>query len=174
LLSRFLYNWRARTLDRKKLYQIRAGFIFEEAVANELMRQGFSVQNITRINRHEFDVVSLRDGVIWNVQCKNNFIDLALVDTDAHRFARYNAMLVRAYERALTKERHREHLLKSKLSLDAVQHLLVSRFPIVTDNPRMVPFSRIANFAAIADFIEAYVPPNSGTASVAQTSLRTI
>jgi len=166
LLSRFLYYWRAQCLDRQKLYQIRAGFIFEEAVANELMRQGFSVQDITRINRHEFDVVSVRDGVIWNIQCKNNFIDLALVDTDARRFARYNAMLVRAYERALTKERHREHLLKSKLSLGAVQHLLVSRFPIVSDNPRMIPFSRIANFAAIADSFEACVPPNSATTIV--------
>jgi len=151
LLSRFLYHWRAQCLDRQKLYQIRTGFIFEKAVAGELTRQGFAVQDITRINRHEFDVVTLRDGVIWNVQCKNNFIDLELVDTDAHRFARYNAMLVRAYERALTKERNREHLLKAKLSLDEVQHALVSRFPVISDNPRMVPFSRIASFAAIAD-----------------------
>jgi hypothetical protein len=151
LLSRFLYYWRAQSLDRQKLYQIRAGFILEGAVASQLTRQGFDVQDITRINRHEFDVVCLRDDVIWNIQCKNNFIDLALVDTDAHRFARYNAMLVRAYERALTKERGREHLLKSRLSLDTVQHLVVSRFPIVSDNPRMVPFSRIARFAAIAD-----------------------
>ena len=151
LLSRFLYHWRAQCLDRQKLYQIRTGFLFEKAVAEELTRQGFAVQDITRINRHEFDVVTLRDGVIWNVQCKNNFIDLKLVDTDAHRFARYNAMLVRAYERALTKERNREHLLQAKLSLEAVQHMLVSRFPVISDNPRMVPFSRIANFAVIAD-----------------------
>jgi hypothetical protein len=151
LLSRFLYHWRAQSLDREKLYQIRAGFILEGAVASQLMRQGFDVQDITRINRHEFDVVCLRDDVIWNIQCKNNFVALALLDTDAHRFSRYNARLVRAYERALTKEQDREHLLKSRLSLNTVQHLVVSRFPIVSDNPRIVPFSRIAKFAAIAD-----------------------
>lgn len=151
LLSRFLYHWRAQTLDRKKLFQIRAGFIFEKAVAEELARQGFTVQDITRINRQEFDVVTVRDGVIWNVQCKNNFVDLTLVDTEARRFARYNALLVRAYERALAKERDREHLLKSRLSLETVQHLVVSRFPIVSDNSRMIPFSRIARISAIAD-----------------------
>lgn len=151
LFSRFLCYWRAQSLERRKLFQIRAGFIFEEAVADELRRQGFTVRDIKRIDRHEFDVVTVRDGVIWNVQCKNNFIDLARVENDAYRFARYNAMLVHSYERALTKERNREHLLRSKLSLDAVQHLLVSRFPVVCDNPRIVPFSRIASFAAIAD-----------------------
>jgi hypothetical protein len=151
LLSRFLYYWRAQVLERQKLFQIRAGFIFEQAVADELKQQGFIVQDITRINRREFDVVTLRDSVIWNVQCKNNFVDLVRVEADARRFARYNAMLVRSYERALTKECNREHLLKLKLSLDAVQHLLVSRFPVVSANPRIVPFSRIANFAAIAD-----------------------
>ena len=151
LLSRFLYYWRAQSLDRRKLFQIRAGFIFEQAVADELKQQGFMVQDITRINRHEFDVVTVRDDVIWNVQCKNNFVDLACVEADARRFARYNSMLVRSYERALTKERNREHLLKLKLSLDAVQHLLVSRFPVVSDNLRIVPFSRIARVASIAN-----------------------
>lgn len=151
LLSRFLYWWRAQSLDRRKVFQIRAGFIFEQTVAQELNQQRFMVKDITRINRHEFDVVTVRDDVIWNVQCKNNFIDLARVESDAHRFARYNSMLVRSYERALNKEINREHLLKSKLSLHTIQHLVVSRFPVVNDNPRIVPFSRIANFTEIAD-----------------------
>jgi hypothetical protein len=100
LLSRFMYHWRAVTLDRRKRYQIRRGFIFEAAVASELQEQGFDVQDITRINRHEFDVVTVRDGVIWNVQCKNNFLDLERLEADPARFAKYNAMLVRGYERA--------------------------------------------------------------------------
>jgi hypothetical protein len=33
LLSRFIYYWRSRCLDRSKRYQIRTGFIFEKAVA---------------------------------------------------------------------------------------------------------------------------------------------
>ncbi|UUZ77800.1 hypothetical protein LP414_12665 [Polaromonas sp. P1(28)-13] len=125
LLSRFAYSWRARSLDRRKRFQIRAGFIFEDAVAGALRRQGFLVQAITRINRHEFDVVTLRNKVIWNVQCKNNFVELTSVDSDAHRFSRYNRALVHSYKKALTKELNREHLLKEKLSLDAVQHMVV-------------------------------------------------
>jgi hypothetical protein len=167
LLSRFLYYWRAQTLDRRKRFQIRAGFIFEDAVAEELNRQGFMVQDITRINRHEFDVVTVRDGVIWNVQCKNNFVDLARIEADAHRFARCNSMFVRSYERALTKERNREHLLKTKLSLDAVQHMVISRFPAISDNPRIVPLSRMASFSAVADSLVAARPDDSdGTAFV--------
>lgn len=153
LLSRFIYYWRARSLDHQKRFQIRAGFIFEKAVSRELERQGFAVQDVRRINHHEFDVVTVRDGVIWNVQCKNNFLDLDRLDTDAARFAKYNYSLTRAYERALTKERNRENLLKEALSLDKIQHMVVSRFPVVTDNPRFVPFSKIKTFGTIADYI---------------------
>jgi hypothetical protein len=153
LLSRFLYHWRSRCLDRNKRYQIRTGFIFERAVAQELEAQGFAVQEITRINRHEFDVVTLRGGTIWNVQCKNNFVDLEWVESDPQRFGRFNRRLVRAYERALTKERNREEVLKAHLALGSIQHMVLSRFPVVSDNPRMLPFSRIGQFAAAADAI---------------------
>lgn len=167
LLSRFMYFWRARILDRKKRFQIRAGFIFEEQVKLALEKQGFVVQNIVRINRQEFDVVSLREGTIWNVQCKNNFIELESVDSDVIAFARYNRGLVRSYERALVKERNREHLLKSKLAIDSIQHMVVSRFPVVTNNPRIVVFSRIADFAKRADAVLA----SFGSSAVPASSL---
>jgi len=160
LLSRFIYSWRAYILDRRKRFQIRAGFIFEDLVKAALEKQGFVVQDIVRINRQEFDVVALREGVVWNVQCKNNFVGLSSVDSDAVAFARYNRGLVLSYERALVKERNREHLLKMKLATDAVQHMVVSRFPVVTNNPRIVVFNRIADFAARADA----VPAAEGTA----------
>lgn len=162
LLSRFLYYWRGQTLDRLKRFQIRAGFIFEDAVAEQLERQGFKVQEITRINRHEFDVVTLRDEVIWNIQCKNNFCDLQRVEADPSLFARYNRGLVYSYERALAKERNREQILKVKLSRDAIQHIVVSRFPVVTDNPRIVPFSRIGTFGELADALLAARPSVDG------------
>jgi hypothetical protein len=155
LLSRFIYHWRSRCLDRSKRYQIRTGFIFEKAVADALERQGFAVQKVTRINRHEFDVVTLRDGIVWNVQCKNNMTDLVWVEAQPRRFARYNRNLAIAYERALTKELDREGVLMAHLGKAAVEHMLVSRFPVVTDNPRIVAFSRIDGFAARADAILA-------------------
>lgn len=112
-----------------------------------------AVQNITRINRHEFDVVTLRDGIVWNVQCKNNMTDLAWVEAEPKRFARYNRNLAVAYERALAKERDREGVLTAHIGNGAVEHILVSRFPVVIDNARIVAFSRIEGVAARADAI---------------------
>ncbi|MNO04431.1 hypothetical protein D3C81_2254560 [compost metagenome] len=42
-----------------------------------------------------------------------------------------------------------------KLDVEPVQHMLVSRFPVVTDNPRIVVFSRIAEFTVRADGVLA-------------------
>ncbi len=53
------------------------------------------------------------------------------------------------------KERSREHLLKMKLDVEPVQHMLVSRFPVVTDNSRIVVFGCIAEFAVRADRVLA-------------------
>ncbi len=160
LLSRFMYHWRGVALERNKRYQIRTGFIFEAAVASELREQGFDVQDITRINRHEFDVVTVRDGVIWNVQCKNNFLDLERLEADPGRFGKYNAMLVRGYQRALSKERRREHVLIGTLGNARIEHMLVSRFPVVTDNPRLIPFSRIGQFSDIVDALPIAPSPS--------------
>ena len=143
LLSRFAYYWRGRTLNRDKRFQIRAGFIFEKAVASKLTEMGFEVQEITRVKRREFDVVTLRDGVIWNFQCKNNFVDLDRVEADAVHFARYNRLYVKSYEKAIDKEEQREHLLKERLSVSEIRHIVVSKFPVITDNPRILPFTRI-------------------------------
>jgi hypothetical protein len=51
------------------------------------------------------------------------------------------------------KERDREHLLRVKLGVGLVQHMLISRFPVVMDNPRIFVFSRITEFAVRADGI---------------------
>lgn len=53
------------------------------------------------------------------------------------------------------KERNREHLLRMNLGVELVQHMLISCFPVVTDNPRIVVFSRITEFAVRADGIVA-------------------
>lgn len=79
----------------------------------------------------------------------------ATILAPAVAFARYNRGLVRAYEKALMKERNREHLLRMELGVELVQHMLISRFPVVTDNPRIVVFSRITEFAVRTDGIVA-------------------
>jgi hypothetical protein len=127
LLSRFLYAFKDVRLGSRRPFRIHAGFIFEEMVARELTRFGFDVTDIKRINRKEFDVVATSDGVIYNFQCKNNAIDLSNAESDRELFVRYNRRLVRYYLRAIAKEERREHLLKSKLGLDAVRHFVIQQ-----------------------------------------------
>lgn len=146
LLSRFLYHWRGVCLNRSRRYQIRSGFILENSVKDELAKQGFKVTDIKRINRKEFDVVALLDNVIYNLQCKNNLIDLNKIETDPVRFVRYNTSLDRYYAKALAKEEDRENILKECLGCTEIRHFVVSRFPVATNNPRVFPFSRINRF----------------------------
>lgn len=149
LLGRFLYYWKTVCLNRMRRYQIRSGFLLEASVKAALAEQGFTVTDVKRINRKEFDVVTVLGGVIYNVQCKNNLVDLSRIETDAARFARYNRQLDRYYAQALVKEEAREQLLKDKLGLAEVRHVVVSRFPVATTNPRIIPYSRIGCFKAI-------------------------
>lgn len=153
LLSRFLYNWRNVCLYKIRRYQIRSGFIFEKAVSEDLVGQGFSLTGIKRINHKEFDVVTIRDGIIFNVQCKNNLIDIRKIEANVRLFARYNRARSASYERALRKEEKREHLLRGELGLDRVEHLVVSRFPVASDNPRIISYSRMGGLGAIASGI---------------------
>jgi hypothetical protein len=150
LLSRFLYYWKNVCLYRGRRFQIRSGFIFEKTVSEALERQGFRLTGIKRLNRKEFDVVTVRGGVIFNIQCKNNLIDPSRLEADPKLFARYNRARVASYERALRKETGREDLLTAELGLAHVEHLVVSRFPVATDNPRIVPFSRIEELSSVA------------------------
>ena len=150
LLSRFLYSWKNFCLYRIRRFQIRSGFIFEDTVTAALREQGFQITDIKRLNRKEFDVVTIRDGVIFNVQCKNNLIDPSRLEADPKLFARYNRTRVASYERALRKELSREALLTAALGLEHVEHLVVSRFPVATDNPKIIPFSRIQQLSSVA------------------------
>ncbi|MFA1803584.1 exodeoxyribonuclease V subunit gamma [Xanthomonas campestris pv. campestris] len=154
LVMRFCYRWRSISLDRGKRYQIRSGFIFERAVSDALASQGFNDMRVKRIQNQEFDVVMIRAGVLWNIQCKNNFTDLATVTSTPALFAAYNKRLVRQYERAISKELRREHLLKERFSTERVHHLIVARFPVISTERRIVPFSRIGTISWLADNIE--------------------
>jgi len=152
-LSRFLYNFKNICLYSKRRFQIRSGFIFEQRIKDELTQQGFVVHPIKRIARKEFDVVATRGGVIFNIQCKNNLVDPSWIDLDPARFIRTNRTLERYYERAITKERSREGLLKDHLGIDRVEPFVITRFPIVTNNPRIVSLARIHDFSIKVDVV---------------------
>lgn len=102
------------------------------------------------MGRAEFDVVATLDGVIYNVQCKNNLVDLNRIESDVRRFVRYNASLDRAYRKALEKERGREHVLLEELGLTSIKHFVVSRFPVATHNPCVLAYGEISRFRALA------------------------
>ncbi|WP_401729623.1 hypothetical protein [Stenotrophomonas muris] len=150
LLSRFANHWKNSCLNRVRRYQIRSGFIFEGSVKKALRHQGFTVTNIKRVGHAEFDVVATLNGVIYNVQCKNNLVDLNRIEADHHKFVRYNRSLDRAYRRALEKERAREQMLLGELGLSDIKHYVVSRFPVATQNPSVLSFGEISRFKAIA------------------------
>ena len=143
LLSRFLYVFKNIHLGSRRRFQIHCGFIFEDVVKKDLDALGFKVTDIKRINRKEFDVVTTHSDVIYNFQCKNNWIDLAKVDSDRKLFVRYNRKLVNYYQKALVKEQSREELLKSNLGLAEIEHYVISRFPVVCGNPNIVNYNEI-------------------------------
>jgi hypothetical protein len=151
LLSRFLYAFKNVHLDSRRRFQIHAGFIFEDMVKRDLSAMGFQVTDTRRINRKEFDVVATCGGVIYNFQCKNNWIDLAKVEASRPLFVRYNRSLINYYRRALQKERNREHLLKDELGLDQVEHYLISRFPVIGATAPIINYNQIGKLKAITE-----------------------
>ncbi|MDD2367861.1 MAG: hypothetical protein PHQ90_01085 [Sulfuricurvum sp.] len=147
LLMRFLYYFKNIFLNRKKRFQIHAGFVFEDIVKQELSNAGFFITDIKRINRKEFDVVTIKNNIIYNFQCKNNLIDLTYLQAFQKKFIRYNKYLVNYYSKALLNEEHREGLLQNKLSINTINHYVVSRFPVITNNERIISFNNLQNFA---------------------------
>ncbi len=143
LLTRFLNAFKNIHLGSRKRFQIHAGFIFEDKVAADLASYGFTVTGVTRINRQEFDVVTILGDVIHNFQCKNNWIDLGKLESDRRLLARYNRRLDRYYRTALSKEEGREDLLIGKLGVARIEHHVISRFPAITGNPRIINYNRL-------------------------------
>lgn len=148
LLTRFLNAFKNIHLGSRKRFQIHAGFIFEDMVAADLADYGFTVTDITRINRQEFDVVTVLGDVIHNFQCKNNWIDLGKLESNRRLLARYNRRLDRYYRSALRKEAGREDLLLGKLGLSRIEHHVISRFPVITEAPRIINYNRLEECAA--------------------------
>lgn len=144
LLTRFLNAFKNLHLGSRRRFQIHAGFIFEDKVAGDLAKLGFTIMgHIKRINRAEFDVVTVRGDTIYNFQCKNNWIDLGKLEDDRRLLARYNRSLDRYYRSALTKEKKREELLKSELGIAKVEHYVISRFPVISKNSRIINYNRL-------------------------------
>lgn len=144
--QRFMVNREQRMLEKKKKFQIDSGFVFEKKIKNMLVNFGYDVKEGTkRIKRKEFDVVCVKeDGCVYNFQCKNNYLTISQQGKD---WSDYTCSAIRKlnryYEYALQKEDKRDYLLKDKLGLNMVKSYVISRFPVITRNPRIINFNQL-------------------------------
>jgi len=151
LIDRFAYNLIINNLLSLKRFQINSGFVFEDKISKILEKHGFTNTGITRINRKEFDVVTIKGNVIYNFQCKNNFYNIADVSYNYNLVSSLNRRLCKYYEKALEKEEKRENLLKSNLNISKIEHFIISRYPIISRN------KRILNFNNLEEWLKNYV-----------------
>lgn len=138
LLTRFVYRTLSQSLLENRTFQIHSGFVFEDKVSKILEEKGFLPTGITRINHKEFDLITIKDNKVFNFQCKNNFIDISRLDYDFKKIGRFNKRLCRYYENALIKEEKRETLIKSKTGINDIEHFVISRYPVITRNERII------------------------------------
>lgn len=143
LLSRFVYQTLSHSLLKNRSFQINSGFVFEDKVAKILEEKGFKLTNITRINHKEFDLITTKDGKVHNFQCKNNVIDIATVRYECEKLGRLNQRLIRHYDNALIKEEKREKLIQEKLGIADIEHYVISRYPVITRNKKIINFTNL-------------------------------
>lgn len=143
LLNRFITHTIHRHLSKNKSFQINSGFVFEDKVASILEQHAYELTGITRINKKEFDVITIKDNHIYNFQCKNNNIDISKIQDEPKRMARLNKRLINYYNRAFIKETLREDLIKQKLNVNDITHFIVSRYPVVTDIEYIINFNEL-------------------------------
>lgn len=141
--QRYIVNAINRSLERKKKFQIDSGFVFEKRVVDLVKGYGFEYRKTCkRIEHKEFDVVCVKDGCIYNFQCKNNYINVQKIDTNwIKTAAQKHRTLAHAYDKALEKEHNREDMLKQELGMDRIESFVITRFPVITPNQRVVSFN---------------------------------
>ena len=148
LYQRYMVNKEQRLLEKKKKFQVESGYAFERKIKEIVREFEFTVMDcVRRIMRKEFDVVCVKDGCIYNFQCKNNFVGVSGQGKDWFKDT-CNAIrrLNRYYEKALEKEDKRDYLLKDKLKIDTVKSYVISRYPVITRNPRVINYNQLVNW----------------------------
>lgn len=146
LLVRFIENTLYGQLRANRRYRIKAGFLFEKKVKSILEKYNFEDTEVKRIHRQEFDVICIKDGVAYNFQCKNNYLDINTVDSDnIDNVCHQNKRLTKYYLKALDKENNRTKVVKDHFNVDVVENYIVSRFPIIMNHERLIPFNQLEN-----------------------------
>jgi hypothetical protein len=147
LLMRYIDRALVLKLLKIRRYQVHAGFTFEKRVLATLKSEGFVSKKITRLKRAEFDVVTEKDGKIYNFQCKNNYIDTFRINQDWEAIGKKNKYYVNRYKAAIAKELKREHLLQERFPGQAISHYVVSRFPVIHEMPELINLNMLQDWA---------------------------
>ena len=150
LMTRFMNYFRNTLLNRNRRYQIRSGFIFEAAVKECLKAFSIHCEPTKRIENKEFDVIARYGDVLINIQCKNNEVDLTRMESSSKWLARHFIRLNAYYQRALTKEHGREHLLRAKFKPMRIAHLVLTKSATPNNNPRVLSYAEIDQLPARA------------------------
>ncbi len=140
-LTRLVYRTLSQSLVKNRSFQINSGFVFEDKVSAILAANGFAITGITRINHKEFDLITIKNGKVYNFQCKNNFIDITRVNLDYKKMGRLNLRLCSYYVKALEKEAGRERLIIGKTGIANIEHFVISRYPVITRNSNIINFT---------------------------------
>lgn len=144
LYQRYMVNEVQRLLEKNKKFQIDSGFIFEKEIKKVLGEFGYKGTGIKRINRKEYDVVCIKDDCIYNFQCKNNSVSVSQQGKDWFKRTCDNIRrLNKYYEKALDKEDKRANLLKENLGIGSVKSYVISRYPVITRNPRIINYNQL-------------------------------
>ena len=147
-LMRYYTNTVVDYLYKNKTYQIDSGFLFEKKVKELVEKYGYTYQDTCkRIDHKEFDVVCVKGDCIFNFQCKNNYFNASSIDSNmVNVTSQYHKRLGKYYEKSLKKEVDREHLLMEKLGLTKIEHYIISRYPVICNNDRVIPFNRLEDW----------------------------
>ncbi|MCF0266225.1 hypothetical protein KW868_17380 [Acinetobacter guillouiae] len=146
LLNKFIYRTLSQSLLKNRTFQIHSGFIFEDKVSRVLETKGYKPTSIKRINHKEFDLITIKDNKVFNFQCKNNFIDISRINYNLKKITRFNQRLCRYYENAIIKEEKREHFINSRTGISDIQHFVISRYPIISRNKKIINFTELDNW----------------------------
>ena len=154
LMSYPVPRWSIILLDEnaepKKSYQIQMGFIFEKEVKSLMKKYGLDVLEVKRIkdskesqySNREFDVLINYNDKIYDFQCKNYKLNYNPNPSELKLLKRKHNEVLRRVIAGLEDENEKIEVLEKKYKKE-IEFYIISRFPILTKNPRVITYNKL-------------------------------
>ena len=145
LVCKYIENYISNACESSKRYQIKAGFLFEKRMINEIPLQMYDIIDIKRTSNHrEFDVI-IQNRItkdIINIQCKNYALHLYKFSKDASQTRKRVEYVMNLLQKALDKEIKREpdlvnELKRRNIHYNTIKHIVVSKQQIPSNDDIM-------------------------------------